>query len=50
MLGMPLENVHLIWHEASGSYGRLACDDAAADAAIISQIVGRPVRVQWMRA
>jgi CO/xanthine dehydrogenase Mo-binding subunit len=49
MLGVPLENVHLIWHEASGSYGRLGCDDAAADAAIMSQILRRPVRVQWMR-
>ena len=49
MLGLPIENVHLIWREASGSYGRLGCDDAAADAAVMSQIVGRPVRVQWMR-
>jgi len=49
MLGLPLERVQLIWREASGSYGRLGCDDAAADAAIMSQIVGRPVRVQWMR-
>src|SRR5439155_74009 len=49
MLGLALENVHLIWAEASGSYGRLGCDDAAADAALLSQAVGRPVRVQWMR-
>ena len=49
MLGLPLERVHLVWHEASGGYGRLACDDAAADAAVMSQIVGAPVRVQWMR-
>ena len=49
MLGLPLKNVHLIWAEASGSYGRLGCDDAAADAALLSQAVGRPVRVQWMR-
>lgn len=49
MLGLPLERVQLIWREASGSYGRLGCDDAAADAAIMSQIVGKPVRVQWMR-
>jgi nicotinate dehydrogenase subunit B len=49
MLGLPLENVHLIWAEASGSYGRLGCDDAAADAALLSQAVGRPVRIQWMR-
>ena len=49
MLGLPVERVQLIWRQASGSYGRLGCDDAAADAAIISQIVGKPVRVQWMR-
>jgi nicotinate dehydrogenase subunit B len=49
MLGLPVERVQLIWREASGSYGRLGCDDAAADAAIMSQIVGKPVRVQWMR-
>jgi CO/xanthine dehydrogenase Mo-binding subunit len=49
MLGLQVEQVQLIWREASGSYGRLGCDDAAADAAIMSQIVGRPVRVQWMR-
>jgi nicotinate dehydrogenase subunit B len=49
MLGLPRDRVHLIWREASGSYGRLGCDDAAADAAVMSQIVGRPVRVQWMR-
>jgi nicotinate dehydrogenase subunit B len=49
MLGMAEDDVQLIWHAASGSYGRLACDDAAADAAIMSQAVGRPVRVQWMR-
>jgi hypothetical protein len=49
MLGMPLDHVHLICKAASGSYGRRGCDDAAADAAIMSQIVGKPVRVQWMR-
>ena len=49
MLGMPTEKVHLKWVEASGSYGRLGCDDATADAALLSQTVGRPVRVQWMR-
>src|SRR5437867_2111039 len=49
MLGLPLDSVRFIWVEASGSYGRLGCDDAAADAALLSQAVGRPVRVQWMR-
>ena len=49
MLGMPVENVRLINREAAGSYGRLGCDDAAADAALMSKLVGRPVRVQWSR-
>jgi CO/xanthine dehydrogenase Mo-binding subunit len=50
MLGMPAEKVHLIWVQGSGSYGRLGVDDAAGDAALLSQAVGRPVRVQWQRA
>ena len=49
MLGLTPESVQLVWREASGSYGRMACDDALADAALISQIIGKPVRVQWMR-
>jgi CO/xanthine dehydrogenase Mo-binding subunit len=50
MLGMPIEKVRLIWVQGSGSYGRLGVDDAAGDAALLSQAVGRPVRVQWQRA
>jgi nicotinate dehydrogenase subunit B len=50
MLGMPFENVRVVWMQGSGSYGRLGVDDAAADAALLSQAVGRPVRVQWQRA
>jgi len=49
MLDLPIESVRLIYKEAAGSYGRLGCDDAAADAALMSQIVGKPVRVQWSR-
>ena len=49
LLGIPEENVRVIWVKAAGCYGRLGCDDAAADAALLSQAVGRPVRVQWMR-
>ena len=49
MLGLPVEKVHGIWVEGSGSYGRLICDDAMADAALLSQAVGKPVRVQWTR-
>ncbi len=39
-----------IFREGSGCYGHSGSDDAAADAALLSQAVGRPVRVQWMRA
>jgi CO/xanthine dehydrogenase Mo-binding subunit len=50
MIGLPVENVRLIWHKSAGSYGRLGTDDAAADAALLSMELGRPVRVQWQRA
>jgi nicotinate dehydrogenase subunit B len=49
MLGLSPEQVRVICRPASGSYGRMSCDDAAADAAVLSQAVGEPVRVQWMR-
>jgi nicotinate dehydrogenase subunit B len=49
MLKIPPKNVHLLYREGSGSYGRLECDDAAEDAALMSRAVGKPVRVQWMR-
>ena len=48
-LGLPAEKVHLVWVEGSGCYGHNGADDATADAAVLSQAVGRPVRVQWMR-
>jgi CO/xanthine dehydrogenase Mo-binding subunit len=49
LLELPIERVNVICRTASGSYGRLGCDDAAADAAIMSQAIGKPARVQWMR-
>jgi nicotinate dehydrogenase subunit B len=48
-LGLPLEKVRLIYLEGSGCYGMNGHEDAAADAAILSRAVGRPVRVQWSR-
>jgi nicotinate dehydrogenase subunit B len=48
-LGMPPEKVHLVWLEGSGCYGHNGADDVTADAAVLSQAVGKPVRVQWMR-
>lgn len=49
LLDLPPENVHLIHVEGAGSYGQNGSDDAAADAVILAQAVGRPVRVQWTR-
>jgi nicotinate dehydrogenase subunit B len=44
-------NVIVRWLGGSGHYGRSnpGPDGAEADAVILSQAVGRPVRVQWMR-
>jgi CO/xanthine dehydrogenase Mo-binding subunit len=50
LIGLPAEGVHVIWTEGSGCYGHNGSDDAAADAALLSQAVGKPVRLQWSRA
>lgn len=49
LLGVAREKVHVIWMFGTGSYGRNDQGDATADAAVISQKLGKPVRVQWMR-
>ena len=49
LLGIPLDNVEVRWVEGSGAYGRNGLEQVVADAAIMSQAVRRPVRVQWMR-
>lgn len=43
-------DVRCIYVEGAGCYGRNGHEDAAADAALLSRAVGKPVRVQWMRA
>jgi nicotinate dehydrogenase subunit B len=50
LLGLPEKNIRVIYREGSGCYGRLSPDDAPLDAALMSRAVGKPVRVQWMRA
>ena len=51
MMDVPLDNVHCLYLEGSGCYGRNGHEDAAGDAALLSRAVGgKPVRVQWMRA
>ena len=50
LLRVPRERVRVIWVEDAGSYGRPGFEDTAADAVLLSQAVGKPVRVQWSRA
>jgi len=49
MLGMHPEQVRIIYLEGAGCYGRNGHEDATADAVVLSQAIGRPVRVQWTR-
>jgi nicotinate dehydrogenase subunit B len=50
LLGLPPEKVQAIWIVGPGSYGRNDAGDAALDAALLSKLTGKPVRVQGMRA
>lgn len=49
MLGIPVDKIVVRWMDQSGQYGRttLGGDGAEADAVILSQLTGKPVRVQW---
>jgi CO/xanthine dehydrogenase Mo-binding subunit len=49
LLGIPDDRVRVIFTEGSGCYGHNGADDVAGDAALLSQAVGKPVRVQWSR-
>ncbi|MFZ3351333.1 MAG: molybdopterin cofactor-binding domain-containing protein [Xanthobacteraceae bacterium] len=49
VLDMKPEQVRVQYHEGSGTFGRSCYGDAEQTAAILSQSVGRPVRVQFMR-
>ncbi|HEY7245697.1 MAG TPA: molybdopterin cofactor-binding domain-containing protein [Xanthobacteraceae bacterium] len=49
VLGLPVERVRVRYYEGSGTFGRSCYDDAAQAAAVMSQAVGKPVRVQFMR-
>jgi nicotinate dehydrogenase subunit B len=48
-LGMPRENVRVVYMDGPQVYGRTAADDAGFEAAFLAKEMGRPVRVQWMR-
>jgi len=47
--GIPAANIRMIWFEGSSSYGGGQQLQAVEEAASISQKIGKPVRVQWMR-
>ncbi len=49
MLGTTTDKVTVRWSDGAGQYGRgsFGGDGAEADAVILSQLLGKPVRVQW---
>jgi len=49
VLGIPKENIRVIFREGSGCYGLNGADTVCYDAALLSQAVGQPVRVQLTR-
>jgi nicotinate dehydrogenase subunit B len=49
-LGLAPQRVRVNYVEGAGCYGINGADDASLAAAMIAQQVGRPVRVQYMRA
>jgi nicotinate dehydrogenase subunit B len=49
ILNLPLDSVRVIYVRGSGCYGLNGADAASFDAAILSQAVGRPVRLQFSR-
>jgi nicotinate dehydrogenase subunit B len=48
-LGMPRDQVRVVYMEGPQVYGRTAADDAGFEAAFLAKEIGRPVRMQWMR-
>ncbi len=50
LLGRPAAEVRVVWMPGPGSYGMNDADDAAVDAVIVAQAVGRPVRLQYARS
>jgi nicotinate dehydrogenase subunit B len=50
MFGLPVDDVHCIYVDGAGCYGRNGHEDAAADSAMLAKAIGKPVRVQWSRA
>ena len=49
VLGLPVDKIRVRYVESSGTFGHSCYEDAIQAAAIMSQAVGKPVRVQFMR-
>ena len=49
LLNIPIENVRVIFVRGSGCYGLNGADAVSFDAALLSQVAGKPVRVQLSR-
>jgi CO/xanthine dehydrogenase Mo-binding subunit len=49
VLGLPAEKIQVQYQEGASNYGHGCQDDVAQAAAIMSQISGKPVRLQFMR-
>jgi nicotinate dehydrogenase subunit B len=50
LTGLSKDAIRLVYLDGSGCYGRNGHEDATADAALITTLIKKPVRVQWMRA
>lgn len=49
LLNIPLESVRVIYTRGSGCYGLNGADAVSFDAAVLSQALGKPVRLQFSR-
>ena len=49
LLGMPADNVRVVFSRGAGCYGLNGADTVSYDAALLSQAAGKPVRVQLSR-
>jgi len=50
LLQIPAANIEVAFVEGSGCYGHNGADPVTQDAALLSQAVGKPVRVQYSRS
>ena len=48
-VNIPAANIRVIWYEGASSFGGGQTAEVNEQAAVISAMIGKPVRVQWMR-